>query len=74
VASVCRRKPWSLWETRQALGHTVADTVVLDAHFGMRNPTMPQLAQRTVERAQALYNAGVANTVRAQFQARGILP
>ncbi len=35
---------------------------------------MPELAQRTVERAQALYDAGVANTVRAAFEARGILP
>jgi hypothetical protein len=67
---------WSraLWDIRQALGHTVADTIILDAHFDMPNPTMPQLALRTVERAQALYNAGVANTVRASFQARGILP
>jgi zinc metalloprotease ZmpB len=67
---------WSraLWDIRQALGHTIADTVILDAHFGLRSPTMPELAQRTVERAQALYNAGVANTVRTRFQARGILP
>ena len=67
---------WSraLWDIRQALGHTVADTIILDAHFDMPNPTMPQLALRTVERAQALYNAGVANTVRASFQARRILP
>ena len=67
---------WSraLWDIRQALGHTVADTVILDAHFGMPEPTMRELAQRTVERAQALYNAAVASTVRAKFQARGILP
>ena len=67
---------WSraLWDIRQALGHVVADKVIVDAHFGMPSPTMPELARRTVERAQALYNAGVANTVRARFQARGILP
>ena len=67
---------WSraLWDIRQALGHVVADTIILDAHFGLSSPTMPELAQRTVERAQALYNAGVASAVRAAFEARGILP
>jgi hypothetical protein len=35
---------------------------------------MPQLAQRTVETAQSLYNPGVVNTVRSRFEARGILP
>ena len=67
---------WSraLWDIREALGHAVADTIILDAHFGMPSPTMPELARRTVERAQALYNAGVASTVRANFEARGILP
>jgi len=67
---------WSraLWDTRQALGHVVADRIILAAQFGMPDPTMPQLAGRTVATAQTLYNPGVANTVRAAFQARGILP
>ena len=67
---------WSraLWDIRQALGNVVADRIILAAQFDIPNPTMPQLAQRTVETAQSLYNAGVANTVRAKFQARGILP
>ena len=67
---------WSraLWDIRQALGNVVADRIILAAQFDIPNPTMPQLAQRTVETAQSLYNAGIANTVRAKFQARGILP
>ena len=66
---------WSraLWDIRQALGHVKADRIILAAQFDIPNPTMPQLAQRTVETARVLYNAGVANTVRAKFQARGIL-
>jgi len=67
---------WSraLWDIRQALGNVAADRIILAAQFDIPNPTMPQLAQRTVETAQSLYNAGIANTVRAKFQARGILP
>ena len=67
---------WSraLWDIRQALGNVVADRIILAAQFDIPNPTMPQLAQRTVATAQSLYNAGIANTVRAKFQARGILP
>jgi len=66
---------WSraLWDIRQALGNVVADRIILAAQFDIPNPTMPQLAQRTVETALSLYNAGVANTVRSKFQARGIL-
>ena len=67
---------WSraLLDIRQALGNVVADRIILAAQFDIPDPTMPQLAQRTVETAQSLYNAGIANTVRAKFQARGILP
>ena len=36
-------------------------------------PTMPELATATVAAAKRLYGAAAANTVRAQFQARGIL-
>jgi hypothetical protein len=67
---------WSraLWDVRQALGNVVADRVILAAQFGMPDPTMPDLAQRTVETAESLYNPGVANVVRSKFEARGILP
>jgi hypothetical protein len=66
---------WSraLWDIRNALGHVKADTLILQAHFGQRDPSMRQLAQSTVAAAQSLYNTATANTVRAQFEARGIL-
>ena len=68
---------WSraLWGIRQALGHVKTDTIVLESHFGQRDPTMPQLAGNTVETARRLYGKDSAeeNAVRAAFQARGIL-
>ncbi len=68
---------WSraLWDIRNALGNVVADTIILEAQFSFAPDTnMPDAAQDTVDTAQALYGAAVANTVRAAFQARGILP
>jgi hypothetical protein len=66
---------WSraLWDIRNALGHLVADTIILEAQFGMPNPTMPQLAARTVDTARRLYGTSAAVKVRAAFVARGIL-
>jgi hypothetical protein len=66
---------WSraLWDIRKSLGHVKTDTIVLEGHFGQRDPTMPQLAQSTVAAAQRLYGTAEANAVRAAFQARGIL-
>jgi zinc metalloprotease ZmpB len=66
---------WSraLWDIRTALGHEHADTVILEAQFGMKNPTMPQLAQKTVDTALGLYGMGAKNAVLAAFQARGVL-
>ncbi len=67
---------WSraLWDIRNALGHIKADTIILEAQFGMPDPTMPELAQNTVNTALRLYGNATANTVLAAFQARGILP
>jgi zinc metalloprotease ZmpB len=67
---------WSraLWDIRTALGSVKADRIILDGQFGMKDPTMPQLAASTVAAAQALYGAAEATAVRAAFQARGILP
>jgi zinc metalloprotease ZmpB len=68
---------WSraLWDIRQALGHEVADTIILQAQFDFApDTTMPAAAQATVNTAQALYGTADANVVRAAFQARGILP
>ena len=66
---------WSraLWEIRKALGHVRADTLILEGHFGQRDPTMKTLAESTVAAANRLYGAGVANTVRSKFEERGIL-
>ena len=66
---------WSraLWDIRAAIGSTQADTVILNAHFGMPDPTMPGLAARTVAVARQVYGNGVANKVKAAFVARGIL-
>jgi Zn-dependent metalloprotease len=66
---------WSraLWDIRGALGHVKADTIILEGHFGQRDPTMPQLAQSTVAAAQRLYGNPEANAVRAAFEDRGIL-
>jgi hypothetical protein len=66
---------WSraLWDIRRALGHTVADTIILEGQFDVGSPTMPQLAASTVAAAQRLYGASAARKVRQAFQARGIL-
>jgi zinc metalloprotease ZmpB len=67
---------WSraLWDIRNALGHTKADTLILEGQFSFAtDTTMPAAAQATVNAAQALYGKQAANAVKAAFQARGIL-
>ena len=65
----------ALWDIRIALGHVVADTLILEAQFGFASDTsMPAAAQVTVDTAQGLYGDSAANSVRTAFQARGILP
>ena len=46
---------WSraLWDIRDALGHVKADTIILEGHFGQRDPTMPQLAREHRRRCAA---------------------
>jgi hypothetical protein len=63
----------SLWDIRNALGSTTADTIILQAMFDMPNPTMPELARKTVATASLLYGAKTAAKVQSAFQARGIL-
>ena len=68
---------WSraLWDIRNALGHTPADTIILEAQFAFAPDTgMPAAAQATVDTALKLYGQQTAKTVRAIFQERGILP
>ena len=66
---------WSraLWDIRQALGHTKADTLILQGSFDFPGTTMPVLANSTVAAAQRLYGKTVAATVRQAFVSRGIL-
>ena len=67
---------WSraLWDIRNALGHTKADTIILEAQFSFAPDTsMPAAAQATVNTAEALYNHATAMTVRQAFVDRGIL-
>ncbi len=66
---------WSraLWDIRQTLGNVKADTIILQAQFDLPDPTMPQLAQRTVDTAQSMYGTSTAKKVEDAFVARGIL-
>jgi hypothetical protein len=50
-----------------------ADTSIIEGQFDFPGTTMTELANRTVAAAQRLYGTATANTVRAQFVARGIL-
>jgi hypothetical protein len=66
---------WSraLWDIRNKLGHTKADTIILQAQFDFPGTTMTDLAERTVAAAQQIYGSSAAKAVRAAFQDRGIL-
>lgn len=69
---------WSraLWDIRNALGHEVADTVILYAQFSFAPDTsMPAAAEATVVAAETLYGGdpSVAAAVRQAFVDRGIL-
>jgi zinc metalloprotease ZmpB len=66
---------WSraLWDIRRSLGHVKADTIILDGSMNFPGTTMPDLAQRTVDAAQALCGTSAANAVRTAFRNRGIL-
>ena len=67
---------WSraLWDIRNALGHVMADTIILEAQFSFApDTTMPAAAQVTVDTAEALYGRSAARIVRQVFEGRGIL-
>ena len=64
----------ALWDIRNSLGNVKADTIILEAQFDFApDSTMPAAATVVVATAERLYGRSVANTVRAAFQARGIL-
>jgi zinc metalloprotease ZmpB len=69
---------WSraLWDIRNALGHQVADTIILYAQFSFAADTsMPAAAEATVAAAESLYagDPSIADAVRQAFVDRGIL-
>jgi len=66
---------WShaLWDINRNVGNPRADTIILAAQINFPGTTMVDLANRTVNMAQSLYNSAVAAKVRSAFQARGIL-
>jgi hypothetical protein len=66
---------WShaLWNLRDAIGATHADTAILRAQFDWTGTTMPELAQRIVDAVDDLYGAGEAIQAEAAFAERGIL-
>jgi hypothetical protein len=66
---------WSraLWDIRQRLGNTRADTIILQGSFDFPGTTMPDLANRTVAAAHQLYGNAAAKVVRQAFVDRGIL-
>jgi fungalysin metallopeptidase (M36) len=65
---------WSraLWDIRQALGATLADTIIIRAQFGFAVDTsMPAAAAATI-RTAGLYGARAQRAVTAAFAARGL--
>jgi hypothetical protein len=66
---------WSraLYDIHNALGHTEADTIIVNGSMNFTGTTMAQLANATVAVAQNLYGKQAAATVRNAFVARGIL-
>jgi len=67
---------WSraLYDINKNLGRDKANKIILEAQFSYApNTNFAQAAQVTVNTAASLYDATTANTVKAAFQARGIL-
>ena len=66
---------WSraLYDIHNALGHTEADTIIVNGSMNFTGTTMTQLATATVAAAQRLYGKQAASVVKNAFAARGIL-
>jgi len=67
---------WSqaLYDIRLALGPTVADRIIIDAHFDFDPDTsFAAAAAKTVATARSLYGPSQASAVQKAFAARGIL-
>jgi zinc metalloprotease ZmpB len=66
---------WSraLWDIRNALGHTLADSIILEAQFDFAPDTsMTAAARATLVTAQE-FGSRAATAVRRAFEARGLL-
>ena len=67
---------WSraLWDIRNALGSTEADTIILESQFSFApDTTFAQAAAVTVATAKKIGGDSAANAVTAAFADRGIL-
>jgi hypothetical protein len=66
---------WShaLWNLRNAIGATHADTAILWAQMGWTGSNMPDLANRIVSEVQSRYGTREARLATAAFAERGIL-
>ena len=66
---------WSraLWDIRNALGPTKADTIILTGSFDFPGTTMTDLANATVLAAHQLYGSSAEAAVQQAFHDRGIL-
>ena len=67
---------WSraLWDIRNALGPTQADTIILESQFSFApDTTFAQAATTTVAAAQKIGGMQAAKAVTAAFTSRGIL-
>jgi hypothetical protein len=62
-----------LWDIRAGLGHTKADTIILQAQFDNADPTTPQLARKAVPTAQRVYGNSAATAVQTAFLVRGFV-
>ena len=69
-----RQAPPGVRVSNKAFGRDKATRIILEAQFSYApTTTWAAAAQKTVDAATALYGSTDAATVRAAFQARGIL-
>ena len=64
---------WSraLWDIRRSSARRSADTLIVEGIFGMKDPTMPQLATSTVDAAARLYGLRTALASRQRSSSAG---
>jgi Zn-dependent metalloprotease len=67
---------WSraLYDIHNALGHVVADTIIVNGSMNFTGTTMTQLATATVAAAQRIYGKALAAPIPGPVEQRGHLP